>query len=448
MTAHMTDAVLAESSREIIEQCPTPTSTTGLVIRRSDQRMFEGQAESAIDVRKSLHVEEVPLPDLAVDEVLVAVMASAINYNTVWSAMFRPIPTFRFLDKLAKGNPDFARHATDQHILGSDAAGVVVRAGPSVRHWRVGDHVVVGTLHTDEQDPITQWDGMLSTSQRAWGFETNFGGLAHYAIVKATQLLPKPAHLTWEEAACSTLCLMTSYRMLISDRGARVKIGDLVLVWGATGGLGAYATQLAKAAGCQVVGVVSSASKVELARSIGCDLVINRYDAPGADGLSSLEGWRWLGSRIRDHFGEDPHCVFEHVGRPTFGASVYLARRGGTVVTCGSSHGYVHEFDNRHLWMNLKRIIGSHGANYQEAAEANRLVQMGRIMPALSEVHPLTESAEAVHRVHRNVHIGKVGVLCLAPSEGLGVTDLELRASIPAERLRLFRSDGPTVKGA
>lgn len=286
---------------------------------------------------------------------------------------------------------------------------------------------------------------MLSQSQRAWGYETNFGGLAHYAIVKATQLLPKPAHLTWEEAACNTLCLMTSYRMLISERGARVKIGDLVLIWGATGGLGVYATQLAKAAGCRVVGVVGSQKKAEAATALGCDLVIDRTDAPEPDGLRSMAGWRWLGGQIRDRFGEDPHCVFEHVGRPTFGASVYLARRGGTVVTCGSSLGYAHEFDNRHLWMSLKRIIGSHGANYQEAAEATRLLQLGLITPGLSEVHNLLDAAEAVHRVHRSRHIGKVGVLCLAPREGLGVTDPEARARIPVARLGLLRGFGERV---
>ncbi|MFJ6479706.1 MULTISPECIES: crotonyl-CoA carboxylase/reductase [unclassified Streptomyces] len=437
----MTQAVLSGLSGKELARCAAPTSTLGLVIRRSDESLFEGADDSDIDVRKTLHVEEVPLPELAPDEALIAVMASAVNYNTVWSATFRPVSTFRLIDRSAREDQGLTRHVMDRHVLGSDAAGVIVRVGASVRHWRVGDHVVVSTLHADEQDPATQWDGMLSASQRAWGYETNFGGLAHYSIVKSTQLLPKPAHLTWEEAACNTLCLMTAYRMLISDRGARVKLGDLVLIWGATGGLGVYATQLAKAAGCQVIGVVSDARKARVARALGCDLVIDRHDVPGPDGLASLAGRRWLGSRIRDRFGEDPHCVFEHVGRPTFGASVFLARRGGTIVTCGSSGGYAHDYDNRHLWTNLKRIVGSHGANYQEATEANRLVSLGRVMPGLSEVHPLLKAAEGVHRVHRNLHLGKVGVLCLAPSAGLGVTDPEFRAGIPAERLRLLRSD-------
>ena len=74
--------------------------------------------------------------------------------------------------------------------------------------------------------------------------------------------------------------------------------------------------------------------------------------------------------------GEDPDIVFEHPGRETFGASVFVARRGGTIVTCASTTGFMHEFDNRYLWMNLKRIVGSHLANYREAWEANRLIRV------------------------------------------------------------------------
>ena len=121
---------------------------------------------------------------------------------------------------------------------------------------------------------------------------------------------------------------------------------------------------------------------------LGCDLVLRR-DELGLDGLGEVEMGKRVGAEIRRHFGEDPHIVFEHVGRETFGASVYVVRRGGTVVTCGSSTGYLHEYDNRRLWMRLKRVIGSHAANWQEAWEANRLIGLGRIMPALSRVFPL-----------------------------------------------------------
>jgi crotonyl-CoA reductase len=289
----------------------------------------------------------------------------------------------------------------------------------------------------------------MGNEQLAWGFETNFGGLAHYAVVRASQLVPKPAHLTWEEAACNTLCAGTAYRMLVGEHGARIKQGDVVLIWGATGGLGAYAVQFVKNGGGIAVGVVGSEAKAQAARELGCDVVINRNelgmgghtgDDTGDDQRRTLEIGKQLGRIIRREVGEDPHAVFDYVGKATFGVSVFVVRRGGVVVTCGSSTGYHHVYDNRYLWMKLKRIIGSHVANLQEQWETNRLIAQGRVMPALSTVYSLDEVAEALRLVQTNAHIGKVGVLCLAPTEGLGVTDPALRAEIGEDRLRVLRA--------
>lgn len=104
-----------------------------------------------------------------------------------------------------------------------------------------------------------------------------------------------------------------------------------------------------------------------------------------------------------------------------------------------SSTGYHHRYDNRYLWMKLKRVIGSHAANLQEQWESNRLIDMGRIMPMLSRTHPLGEIGEAARLVQQNAHIGKVGVLCLASEPGLGVTDHDKRARIGEERLNPLR---------
>jgi crotonyl-CoA reductase len=413
-----------------------PSSYRAAHLAREDAGLFEGVADK--DVRRSIRVGEVPLPELAPDEALVAVMASAVNYNTVWSAMFEPIPTFRFLQALARGGGWDARHDLPTHAIGSDAAGIVVRVGAGVRHWRSGHRVVVAPLWLNEQEPIAQVDGMLAESQLAWGFETNFGGLADLAIVKASQLLPKPAHLSWEEAACNSLCLVTAYRMLVSQRAVQFKQGDIVLIWGAAGGLGSYAVQLVANGGGIPIGVVSSPARAELLERVGCEVVLRR-DELGLDDLPPRERGKRLGGAIRAAVGEDPHVVFDYIGRETFADSLYVLRRGGAVVTCGSSSGYHHTFDNRYLWMKLKRIIGSHGANAQEAAEATRLLARGSIVPALSRVYPLEQVGEAAREVQLNRHVGKIGVLCLAEREGLGIEDPVRREQIGEERLRLFR---------
>lgn len=432
------------ATAEHAEALPVPERYQALHLRAEDVGMFDPAARDK-DVRRSLRLGPVPMPALAPDEVLVAVMASSVNYNTVWSAMFEPVPTFRFLRQFARQGGWAARHDLPYQVVGSDAAGVVLRTGSGVRHWRPGDHVVVSPAYVDDQEPGTHADGMLGAEQRAWGFETNFGGLAEYALVRASQLIPKPAHLTWEEAAANPLCAGTAYRMLVGEHGGRIKQGDVVLVWGAAGGLGGYAVQFARNGGAIPVGVVGSAQKAEALRRLGCEFVIDRaeigLDTPaGEDPDRIAEAGRRLGRLVRRHAGRDPDIVFDHVGRATFGISVFVARRGGAVVTCGSSSGYQHAFDNRYLWMRLKRIIGSHVANLQEQWECARLFDLGRIVPTVSAVYPLADAAEAVRLVQTNRHLGKVAVLCGAPCEGLGVTDPQRRARIGEQALNPLRA--------
>src|SRR5207249_11604949 len=123
--------------------------------------------------------------------------------------------------------------------------------------------VVVHCHSVDDQDPAAHDDAMLAANQRIWGFESNFGGLAELTVVRANQLMPKPAHLSWEEAACNALCNSTSYRMLVSRNGAQMRQGDIVLVWGASGGLGGYAVLYVLNVGGNHVFVVSSSVKAE-----------------------------------------------------------------------------------------------------------------------------------------------------------------------------------------
>jgi crotonyl-CoA reductase len=426
------DAILA-GEREAIGSLPVPESYRGMTVHADEATMFDGEASRDKDPRKSLHLDEVPTPELGPGEALVAVMASAINYNTVWTSIFEPVSTFSFLKRYGRTSPLAERHDLPYHVVGSDLSGVVLRTGPGVHAWKPGDEVVAHCLNVELESPDGHNDTMLDPEQRIWGFETNFGGLAELALVKSNQLMPKPDHLSWEEAAAPGLVNSTAYRQLVSRNGADMKQGDVVLIWGASGGLGSYATQFALNGGAIPVCVVSSKEKAEICRRMGAELIIDRaeegYKFWSDEENQNPKEWKRFGARIRELTGgDDPDIVFEHPGRETFGASVYVARKGGTIVTCASTSGYLHQYDNRYLWMNLKRIIGSHFANYREAWEANRLIAKGLVHPTLSRVYPLAETGQAAFDVHRNTHQGKVGVLALAPEEGLGVRDPELRA--------------------
>ncbi len=432
----ITEAILAgDTPKEQFGELEVPASYRGVVVRKDEAGMFEGLPSREKDPRKSLHIDEVATPELGPGEAIVAVMASSVNYNTVWTSIFEPVSTFGFLERYGRLSPLAKRHDLPYHVVGSDLAGVVLRTGPGVHVWKPGDEVVAHCLSVELERPEGHNDTMMDPEQRIWGFETNFGGLAELALVKSNQLMPKPAHLSWEEAASPGLVNSTAYRQLVSKNGAAMKQGDVVLIWGASGGLGSYATQMAVNGGAIPVCVVSSPEKAEICRKMGAELVIDRSEKTGEgfkfwkdETTQDPKEWQRLGKLIRTLTGgDDADIVFEHPGRETFGASVYVTRRGGTIVTCASTSGFLHEYDNRYLWMNLKRIVGSHFANYREAFEANRLIDRGLIHPTLSKSYPLEQVGQAAFDVHRNLHQGKVGVLCLAPEEGLGVRDQDKR---------------------
>ena len=439
------DAIQSGASGEDIANLPVPESYRAAFVRREDTAMFDGVDSWDKDPRKSIHVDEVATPELAPDEVYIAVMASSINFNTVWTSIFEPLPTFGFLDKMGRQNEWGKRHSLPYHVVGSDAAAVVVRVGSAVRNWKPGDRVTVHCNYVDDQDPSAHNDSMLATNQLIWGFETNFGGLADLAVVKANQLMPKPTHLTWEEAAVNALCSSTSYRMLVSENGAQMKQGDSVLIWGATGGIGGYAVQYVLNGGGTPIGVVSSPERAELLNKMGCEAVIDRraekYEFWSDEHTQDESEWRRFGKKIRElNNGEDVDIVFEHPGRSTMGASIFAVKRGGTVVTCAATSGYMVEFDNRHFWMKLKNLIGSHFANYAESYAANKLLDQGRIQPLLTKTYDLAHVGEAALTVHHNEAEGKLGVLCLAPQEGLGIDDPEKRERIGEDKITVFRS--------
>ncbi|RDI42791.1 crotonyl-CoA carboxylase/reductase [Nocardia mexicana] len=442
------DAVLAGvRTPEDIANTPLPQHYRAVTLHREDVGMFADQDSADKDPRKSVHIDEVPVPELGPGEALVAVMAGAINYNTVWSALFEPLPTFDFLTRYGRTSALAARHDLPYHVIGSDLAGVVLRTGDGVTAWHPGDEVVAHCLSVELEAADGHNDTMLDPAQRIWGYETNFGGLAELALVKSNQLMPKAPHLTWEEAASPGLVNSTAYRQLVSGNGAAMKLGDSVLIWGAAGGLGSFATQLVLAAGATPICVVSSPDKARICRAMGAQAIIDRT-AEGfrfwSDGHQNYRESKRFGRYVRELTGgDDVDIVFEHPGRETFGTSVLVARRGGSIVTCASTSGFVHEYDNRYLWMSLKRIIGSHFANYREAWEANRLIAKGRIHPTVSVVYPLTETAQGILDVRRNTHQGKVAIRCLAPAEGLGVRDTALRERHLAA-INRFRADPAT----
>ncbi|MCB9618434.1 MAG: crotonyl-CoA carboxylase/reductase [Sandaracinus sp.] len=366
---------------------------------------------------KSMQPEQMPVWDIGPDEVLVWVMAAGVNYNAIWAGLGEPVNILK-------------SHGLPFHIAGSDASGVVWKVGSNVRNWKVGDEVVIHCNHLVE--PGT------SDLQTIWGYETPDGSFAQLTRVQSQQLLPKPKHLTWEEAASYGLVYFTAHRMLI-DR-AEIQPGEDVLVWGAGGGLGVFALQLCKAAGCRAIAVVSSADKAQLALDLGAHGVIDRnefsdlqFRPPESEeqAQTRLKTTKAFGKRIWELLGEKKsvEVVFEHVGQRTFPASVWLAAKHGRIVICGATTGYDLTFDVRHLWMSQKRIIGSHFADADSSRRANKLVEQGLVKPVMTECFEWTELQNAHQRMFENKLHGTVSILVGAPRRGLKNLD-ETRAAL------------------
>jgi crotonyl-CoA carboxylase/reductase len=350
--------------------------------------------------RDAMRLETVETPAAGPGEVVVRVMAAGVNYNNVWACLGQPVEVFRYTGH-------------DFHIGGSDASGVVAAVGPGVTRWKPGDEVVVHCNQSCGECPeCNGLDPMACSQQRIWAYESNWGSFADYCLVQAQQLLPKPAHLTWAEAASYGLVYFTAYRMLVDQ--AALEAGHNVLVWGAGGGLGSMAIQLCRLYGANAIAVVSSEDKADLVRRLGAHAVINRrdYALTGGDGAPNLDEVKRFGKAVREATGGvDCDIVFEHVGSATFFTSVFVCRTFGKIVTCGATSGFSLTFDVRYLWMRQKTIIGSHFANAYQAYRANQLIDQRKILPVLSRTFPFEECPEPHQMMRENAHLGKMVVL-------------------------------------
>jgi crotonyl-CoA carboxylase/reductase len=366
----------------------------------------------------AFQLEEIEVPEPGAFEVVVRVMAAGVNFNNVWAALGEPVSVFRY-------HPN-----EDHHIGGSDASGIVWKVGEGVTRWKPGDEVVIHCNQASYEDPeVHGLDPLAAPSQQIWGYETSWGSFAQFTKVQAQQLLPKPQHLAWEEAASYGLTYFTAYRMLM-DR-AKLQAGHKVLIWGAAGGLGVFATQLVAMAGGESVGVVSSAEKGELITQLGAKGYIDRNEFAGMmrkGGESpDEEKARFAESRrfakaVKEILGDSPDIVFEHVGKATFPTSVFAVKPFGKVVICGATSGYDLDFDVRYLWMRQKEILGSHFANAWEATKANQLIDSGQVRPVLWQTMGFDKVAEAHQLLRENKHLGKIAILVGATEEGQGKT--------------------------
>ncbi|MFH8371764.1 crotonyl-CoA carboxylase/reductase [Streptomyces sp. NPDC018031] len=355
-------------------------------------------------------MEVVDVPRAARGQVLVYVMAAGINYNNVWASLGYP------LDVIAARRRKGA--AEDFHIGGSEGSGIVWAVGEGVTSVSVGDEVILSGCVWDETAPDIRLgaDPMTSSTQAAWGYEANYGSFAQFALVGDYQCHPKPAGLSWEEAACFLLTGATAYRQLTGWAPHTVEPGDPVLIWGGAGGLGSMAIQITRQRGGIPVAVVSSDDRGKFCLDLGAKGYINRNEfdhwgrLPDTSDDKAMAQWlkgvRAFGSKFWEVLGERraPKIVLEHSGQSTIPTSMYLCDTAGMVVICGGTTGYNADVDLRFLWMRQKRLQGSHFANLRQCRQVIELAASNQLDPCLSWVGEFHETGHAHQLMYENKH--------------------------------------------
>ncbi|MED0672495.1 crotonyl-CoA carboxylase/reductase [Aneurinibacillus aneurinilyticus] len=363
---------------------------------------------------QAFQVEIVDVPKPGPNEVIVCNYAAGINYNGVWAGLGKPKNVLADHGKWGDAPQPF-------HICGSESSGIVYAIGEGVDMVRVGDEVVVIGIQVDYDCPIVKSGEcpVLSPSFRVWGYETNWGAFAQFSKVQQQQCVPKPPHYTWEEAAAFSATGGTISRMLTGYSEHHIREGDVVLIWGGSGGLGTMAIQLVQYYGGIPIAVVSDPKRAELCMSLGAKGTINRskfkhfgaldqaymqpsvYKAWLREALKfRREIWNIVGER------KNPRIVIEHPGENTLPTSLFIVDNGGMVTICGGTTGYLGTLDLRYLWLGQKRLQGSHGGGRQDYFKLYESIINSSIRPCLSTIVPWEDLALCHQRIRDNQHNG------------------------------------------
>ncbi|HEX5962695.1 MAG TPA: zinc-binding dehydrogenase [Gemmatimonadales bacterium] len=325
-----------------------------------------------------LKVQELPEPAIqSPNDVLIRVQAAALNRLDLW---------------VAEGLP--GTNLTFPHIVGSDGAGVVEKVGSGVQRVGVGDRVMINpALSCGQCSACLMGEDSLCASFRVIG-EHRPGTVAEYIVVPEQNLAAVPPSMPWPQAAAFSLATLTAWRMLVTR--ARLRAEETVLIWGIGGGVALAALQIAKLLGARAIVTSGSDAKLDAARALGADVVLNHGKAD-------------IRTAVRQHTGgHGADVVVDSVGEQSWEGSLRALRRGGRLVICGATTGPMVSIDLRRLFWHQWSILGSTLGTRQEYAEIVRHAAEGRLWPVIDRVVPLDKALDAFERLQDGAQAGKL----------------------------------------
>jgi alcohol dehydrogenase len=335
--------------------------------------------EFSKDPTKVVNIEDIDMPKLKSNEVMIKTEAAAYNYNDLWAIWGDPIkvPT--------------------PHISGSDVAGTVVEVGEDVSKFKAGDRVVShSNLSCRICEACTSGKEYDCIDRTIWGFQTGplWGGFSQYTHLPEVNVSKIPDNVAFDDAAAVSMVGMTAWHMLVGR--ANIKPGQTVLIMGGTSGVGMVGIQIAKLYNCDVIATAGNKEKMNKCSEIGADFVVNHREGD----------WYKKVREFTKKQGVD--VVFEHIGKATFPQEVGLLKNGGTLVATGATTGYDSTIDLRYLFFKGTNLLGSTQGTKAELEQVIHWTSKGKIKPVVHTILPFSDMVKGHVMMANAEQIGKI----------------------------------------
>lgn len=331
------------------------------------------------DPTKVVKIEDIDVPKIKANEVLIKVESAAYNYNDLWAIWGDPVKT------------------PLPHISGSDVAGPVVEIGEDVTKFKVGDRVVShSNLSCRICEQCTAGREYDCKERLVWGFQTGplWGGFAQYTHLPEVNVAKLPENVSFEDAAAISMVGMTAWHMLVGR--ARIIPGQTVLIMGGTSGVGMVGIQIAKLYNCNVIATAGNQQKMDKCLELGADNVVNHREAD----------WYKKVREITKKEGVD--IVFEHIGKNVFPQEVGLLKMGGTLVATGATTGYDSTIDLRYLFFKGTNLLGSTQGTKAELEQVIYWTSKSKLKPLIHTTLPFSNMVEGHVMMAGAEQIGKI----------------------------------------
>ncbi|MFL6397501.1 MAG: zinc-binding dehydrogenase [Nitrososphaeraceae archaeon] len=335
--------------------------------------------EFSKDPTKVVNIEDIDMPKLKSNEVMIKAEAAAYNYNDLWAIWGDPIKV------------------PMPHISGSDVAGTVVEVGEDVSKFKVGDRVVShSNLSCRICEACTSGREYDCNDRTIWGFQTGplWGGFSQYTHLPEVNVSKIPDNVSFEDAAAVSMVGMTSWHMLVGR--AKIKPGQTVLIMGGTSGVGMVGIQIAKLYNCTVIATAGNKEKMDKCTEIGADHVVNHREAD----------WYKKVRELTNKQGVD--VIFEHIGKATFPQEVGLLKTAGTLVATGATTGYDSTIDLRYLFFKGTNLLGSTQGTKADLEQVIYWTSRGKIKPVVHTVLPFSDMVQGHVMMAKAEQIGKI----------------------------------------